>query len=45
MPFGEDEKDAVRRSNDVLSEWIVSHPEQWMWLYPRWASTEAMISC
>nr|WP_321502624.1 lysophospholipid acyltransferase family protein [uncultured Dethiosulfovibrio sp.] len=25
--------------NDVISSWIRKHPEQWMWLYPRWSST------
>lgn len=25
--------------NDILSDWISRHPEQWLWLYPRWAST------
>lgn len=29
----------VRLCNDILSEWISRHPEQWLWLYPRWAST------
>jgi len=29
----------VRICNDILSDWILRHPEQWLWLYPRWAST------
>ena len=29
----------VRLCNDILSDWISRHPEQWLWLYPRWAST------
>lgn len=30
---------AVRSCNEVLGEWIARFPGQWMWLYPRWAST------
>jgi len=30
---------AMTLCNNVLSEWISRYPEQWMWLYPRWAST------
>ncbi len=30
---------AVSLCNEVLGEWIARFPEQWMWLYPRWAST------
>lgn len=38
-PFGEDVEASTRICNDVLSEWITSHPDHWLWLYPRWAST------
>lgn len=38
-PFGEDVEGSTRICNDVLSEWITSHPDHWLWLYPRWAST------
>ncbi|MGC9373159.1 MAG: lysophospholipid acyltransferase family protein [Thermovirgaceae bacterium] len=42
-PSGEDfatELEAsVRLCNDVIGEWIMKYPHQWMWLYPRWAST------
>lgn len=31
--------EAVTRCNDCLSQGISKNPEQWMWLYPRWAST------
>lgn len=40
-PFGEDEQASVGHCNEVLSAWIVRYPDQWMWLYPRWASTGA----
>ena len=30
---------AMLLCNDLISEWIRRFPEQWMWLYPRWAST------
>jgi lauroyl/myristoyl acyltransferase len=32
-------KAAVTICNDVLGDWITRFPGQWMWLYPRWAST------
>lgn len=32
-------KAAVKACNVVLGEWIARFPGQWMWLYPRWAST------
>ena len=32
-------KAAVKACNDVLGEWIARFPGQWMWVYPRWAST------
>ena len=30
---------SVKKCNDILGDWIARFPEQWMWLYPRWAST------
>ncbi len=38
-PFGKDIVKALEKCNHVLSEWIARYPQQWMWLYPRWAST------
>ncbi|NLO56287.1 MAG: lysophospholipid acyltransferase family protein [Thermovirga sp.] len=38
-PFGQDVEASLELCNDTLGEWIVRYPEQWMWLYPRWAST------
>ncbi|PIE54623.1 MAG: lipid A biosynthesis acyltransferase [Dethiosulfovibrio peptidovorans] len=32
-------KEALVRCNRCLGAEIRRHPEQWMWLYPRWAST------
>ncbi len=37
--FGADLEASVLLCNDVIGEWIVKYPHQWMWLYPRWAST------
>ncbi len=38
--FGSDEALALRACNDLISRWILEHPDQWMlWLYPRWGST------
>ena len=31
---------AMTLCNDAISRFIQKWPEQWMWLYPRWASTE-----
>jgi len=42
-----DEDESVETSmtlcNDAISGFIRKYPEQWMWLYPRWASTEGEI--
>ncbi len=38
-PFGEDVERSTEVCNDILSTWIKLYPEQWFWLYPRWAST------
>ncbi len=32
-------EDAMTRCNDLIGEYIRFAPDQWMWLYPRWAST------
>lgn len=32
-------RESLADCNDILSGWIKRHPDQWMWLYPRWAST------
>ncbi|MFP4483044.1 MAG: lysophospholipid acyltransferase family protein [Thermovirgaceae bacterium] len=37
--FGTELEASIRLCNDVIGEWIMKHPQQWMWLYPRWAST------
>ena len=39
LPFGKDVEASLELCNDSLSEWITRYPGQWMWLYPRWAST------
>jgi len=36
---GNDMEEAVVHANALLSSWIEKYPEQWLWLYPRWAST------
>ncbi len=38
-PFGEKVEASLELCNDTLGKWIARHPGQWMWLYPRWAST------
>lgn len=38
-PFGEDLQYAVDRCNEVISGWITRNPGQWLWMYPRWATT------
>lgn len=37
--FGENLAKAVTICNNSISSWISQYPDQWMWLYPRWAST------
>lgn len=39
MPFGKNVEASLELCNETLGEWIRKHPGQWMWLYPRWAST------
>ncbi|MDR3354148.1 MAG: lysophospholipid acyltransferase family protein [Synergistaceae bacterium] len=38
-PFGDDPQYAADRCNDIISGWIRETPGQWMWMYPRWATT------
>lgn len=37
--FGEDLQTAADMCNAVISRWIREDPDQWMWMYPRWATT------
>ncbi len=40
VPAGEEHVEwGAGRCNEVISEWIARHPEQWLWMYPRWATT------
>ncbi|MDR3331663.1 MAG: lysophospholipid acyltransferase family protein [Synergistaceae bacterium] len=38
-PFGDDLQWAADRCNEAISGWIRKTPGQWMWMYPRWATT------
>lgn len=38
-PFGSDLLYAATACNDAISRWIRMAPGQWMWMYPRWATT------
>lgn len=38
-PFGEDVQHAADACNGAISRWIRETPGQWMWMYPRWATT------
>jgi len=38
-PFGEDVQHAADRCNGTISSWIRHTPDQWLWMYPRWATT------
>lgn len=42
-PFGKDVQTSIDDLNAVLSKGILEHPEQWLWLYPRWESYERGI--
>jgi KDO2-lipid IV(A) lauroyltransferase len=37
--FGADVQYAVDKCNEVISSWIRKNPDQWLWMYPRWATT------
>ncbi|EHM10607.1 Lauroyl/myristoyl acyltransferase [Thermanaerovibrio velox DSM 12556] len=39
QPFGEDEAGSLGVCNRLLSSWIREVPDQWIWMYDRWAST------
>lgn len=36
FPDGKEEREIVDTVNGILSEYIFSHPEQWMWIHRRW---------
>jgi KDO2-lipid IV(A) lauroyltransferase len=38
-PFGQDEVGSLEVCNRLLSSWIREVPDQWIWMYDRWAST------
>jgi KDO2-lipid IV(A) lauroyltransferase len=41
--FGVDVQYAVDKCNEVISSWIRESPDQWLWMYPRWATTQKDI--
>ncbi len=42
-PYGRDILSSTDDLNAVISDGIKAHPEQWMWMYPRWESVERGI--
>lgn len=42
-PFGKDAQSSTDDLNAVISDEIRAHPEQWMWMYPRWQSVERCL--
>lgn len=42
-PFGRETQSDADDLNAVISREIALHPEQWMWMYPRWESVERGI--
>lgn len=39
IEIGDDMNAAAAACNAVISRWIEADPDQWMWMYPRWATT------
>lgn len=41
VPFGTDEALSLKLCNDIISQWVLENPEQWLlWIYPRWGRPE-----
>ena len=38
-PFGENMEKSLEMCNNILTDWVIAHPEQWIWLLDKWAST------
>lgn len=39
-PLKDEVKTAMGRVNDLFSQWILEHPEQWLWSHRRWDLVE-----
>jgi len=40
ISYGSDIQSSIDDLNAIISDWIKTYPDQWMWLYPRWESVE-----
>jgi KDO2-lipid IV(A) lauroyltransferase len=37
-PFGANMEKSLKMCNNILGEWVMNYPEQWMWLLDKWES-------
>ena len=37
--FGVNMENSLKMCNNVLTDWVTAHPEQWIWLLDKWEST------
>jgi len=37
--FGVNMEKSLKMCNNIMTDWVTVHPEQWMWLLDRWEST------
>ena len=38
-PFGANMEKSLKMCNNILTSWVIAHPEQWIWLLDKWEST------
>ena len=40
--FGFNMEKSLKMCNNIMTDWVIEHPEQWVWLLDRWESTLRM---
>ena len=41
-PFGMNVEKSLKMCNNILSQWVMEYPEQWMWLLDKWKSASRL---